>query len=248
MAAADNQIIVLDTIDSTNAYCLRHAAELAAGTAVVADRQTQGRGRRGRVWVSPPGNLFLSILLRPPFGRLDLSLTPLVAGLAVWETVRRFGVDNAWLKWPNDIWVGSRKLAGILCETGVADGQEVLVVGIGINVNMSRAALKDVDRPATSLYVETGSKIDRQGLVQYLLDDWSSRFHTAQAEGFEALLPAWQQADGLLGHPVCIEAGARTVCGRVTALRSDGCLSITRGDGELEVVASGEVSLRLADR
>ena len=150
-------IFISDTIDSTNAEALRLIdAGQAAPFLVLSERQTAGRGRRGRKWVSPfAQNLYYSLVLRIDGGMRQLEGLSLVVGLAVMQALRAVGVHGSGLKWPNDVLVGSKKVAGILLEL-VGDPADVchVVLGIGINANMQSAA--EVDQQWTSIQLETG--------------------------------------------------------------------------------------------
>ncbi len=157
-------------VPSTNDVALAMAAAGApAGTAVLADRQRSGRGRRGRTWISPPGaGLYLSAIVRPPESAPALALVTLAAGIAAARAVRAATGLDVELKWPNDLVVGRpwRKLGGLLCEAAGAAGETVQAVVIGVGVNVQAAAYPpDIARRATSLETELGRGVDRPGLV-----------------------------------------------------------------------------------
>lgn len=162
-------VLVFDSLDSTNAEALRSIERgMAAPFLVLAERQTAGRGRRGRKWVSPfAENLYYSLVLRIDGGMRQLEGLSLVVGLAVMETLRDLGIAGAGLKWPNDVLVGEKKIAGILLEL-VGDPADVchVVLGVGINVNMQEA--DEVDQQWTSMYLEAGRAFDRNLLVARL--------------------------------------------------------------------------------
>ncbi len=160
---------IFDTIDSTNAEALRLIERgVAAPFMVLAERQVAGRGRRGRKWVSPfAENLYHSLVLRIDGGMRQIEGLSLVVGLAVMHALRDMGIAEAGLKWPNDVLVGEKKIAGILLEL-VGDPADVchVVLGVGINVNMQ--STDEVDQQWTSMCLEAGRNFDRNELVARL--------------------------------------------------------------------------------
>lgn len=167
--ACDWPVLVLDSIDSTNAEALRAIERgQAAPFLVLAERQTAGRGRRGRKWASPfAENIYYSLVLRIEGGMRQLEGLSLVVGLAVMQALRELGIPAAGLKWPNDVLVGQKKIAGILLEL-VGDPADVchVVLGVGINVNMQMT--DEVDQQWTSMRLESGKAFDRNHLVAVL--------------------------------------------------------------------------------
>ncbi len=243
----DDGFKFFDEIDSTNSYCIREAAELASGTVVVADRQTAGKGRMGRTWQSPPGvNLYASIILKPPFMNMGITLFPQVAALAVYNTVREYGVDQAWIKWPNDIHVNVAKLAGVLSENRVTNNvTEAVVVGIGVNVNMAAADMADIGRPATSILVETGRRIDRDDFLVSVFKVFNRLYASVQNHGFSQLHSEWKGASRLLDRRVRLLTTDKEVHGVVTDFGRDGSIEMRLHTGETTVYYSGDVSLVL---
>jgi len=220
-----------DSIDSTN----RRARELAAAgrgdVVVVADEQTGGRGRLGRTWASPGGGIWLSVLVRPGVPAAHAPVYTLAAAVATTRAVREAGVE-AVIKWPNDVLVGRRKLAGILTEMeGEADRIEWLVVGIGLNANVDPDDVPAED--ATSLRAERGD-VDRRVLTQRLVE----AFYNLHAD-HEAVVPAWREYADTPGRQVRVETGGRTVAGKALDVEFPGTLRIDTGDG-VETVAAGD--------
>ncbi|WP_425929653.1 bifunctional biotin--[acetyl-CoA-carboxylase] ligase/biotin operon repressor BirA [Pseudomonas sp. NyZ201] len=238
--------VVLDDIDSTNAEALRLvAAGQAAPFLVLAERQSAGRGRRGRAWSSPfAQNLYYSLVLRVEGGMRQLEGLSLVVGLAVRQTLLALGVASAGLKWPNDVLVDNRKVAGILLEL-VGDPADVchVVLGIGINVNMQSA---DIDQAWTSLHLETGHMVDRNRLAALLGDNLRIYLERHHQEGFSALQPEWESAHLWQGRPVSLIAGSNSVDGVVLGVDHQGALRLDV-DGIEKSFSGGELSLRLRD-
>lgn len=236
---------VFDAIDSTNAEALR-AVERGqpAPFVVVAERQSAGRGRRGRQWVSPfAENIYYSLLLQISGGMRQLEGLSLVVGLATLQALRGLGIANAGLKWPNDVLVGNKKIAGILLEL-VGDPADVchVVLGIGINVNMQVA--EQVDQQWTSARLESGRAVDRNQLVAQLSLRLQEYLALHQAEGFTAIRAQWEQNHLWQGREVSLIAGVNQIEGVVLGIDQQGALRLRVGSEE-KSFSGGELSLRL---
>ena len=242
---------VHDAVDSTN----RVVAELAQagapdGTVVVAEAQTQGRGRLGRRWVSPPGmNLYLSILLARSRPQRLLTWIHLLAAVAVVRAIATVTGVPARLKWPNDVLVyrggQGRKVAGILTETigRTPHGDGAVVVGIGINVNMPSEAFPEDLRPsASSLLIETGRPVDRIGLLARLLLEVEQRYEHLLEHGTAGLMAAYRELSDTLGRQVRVElVGGGLVEGSAEALAPDGALRLRTDNGTVVEIRAGDV-------
>lgn len=238
---------ISDSIDSTNAEALRLVdAGCAAPFLVLAEQQTAGRGRRGRKWVSPfAQNVYYSLVLRIESGLRQLEGLSLVVGLAVMQALRESGVRGAALKWPNDVLVGQKKIAGILLEL-VGDPADIchVVLGIGINVNMQRA--DEVDQQWTSVLLETGSSVDRNALVAQLGVQLQRYLERHREGGFVALQEEWEQSHAWQGRSVSLIAGVNQVDGVVLGVDRQGALRLSV-EGVEKIYSGGELSLRLRD-
>ncbi len=235
-------------LDSTSAEAMR---QLQAGRkppfAVLAERQSAGRGRRGRQWISPFGrNLYFSLVWPVEGGTRELEGLSLVAGLAVREALQAAGLGNAALKWPNDVLVRGRKIAGILLELlgDPADSCQV-IIGIGLNVNMLQPP-EPIDQPWTSLQRETGERADRTLLCSRLCDALAHWLVRHRQQGFAALRPEWEQAHAWQGCQVQLSSATRTVSGRVLGVTDQGALRLDV-NGREQLFSGGELSLRLSD-
>ncbi len=246
-ASCDWPVLVFDTIDSTNAEALRAIQRGdAAPFLVLAERQTAGRGRRGRKWVSPfAENIYYSLVLRIQGGMRQLEGLSLVVGLAVLQALRESGVQSAGLKWPNDLLVGQKKIAGILLEL-VGDPADVchVVLGVGINVNMQSA--DEVDQQWTSMKLESGRPFDRNTLVALLGVTLQKYLDRHQMGGFTAIQHEWEQNHLWQGRLVSLTAGSNQIDGEVLGIDSQGALRLRVGGVE-KVFSGGELSLRLRD-
>jgi len=238
-------VLIHHSLDSTNAEALRAIDSGAAAPFVItAERQTAGRGRRGRKWVSPfAENIYYSLVLRMDGGMRQLEGLSLVVGLAVLSALRAVGLSDAGLKWPNDVLVGNKKIAGILLEL-VGDPADVchVVLGIGINVNMRLAS--EVDQAWTSVFLESGRLVNRNTLISRLNDSLLMYLKRHAAEGFTAIQAEWEQNHLWQGREVSLIAGVHQVDGTVMGIDQQGALRMSV-NGEVKVYSGGELSLRL---
>jgi BirA family biotin operon repressor/biotin-[acetyl-CoA-carboxylase] ligase len=228
------QRIDLEVCNSTNDEAARYArAGASHGTVVIAERQHAGRGREGRAWASPLGGLYMSAVMRPPLPLADVPPMTLAIGIAVCDAARAFGAP-AVLKWPNDVLVGDKKLAGILVETQSQGGKlDSVIVGIGVNLEVVPSAVAD---RATALAV------DRERFISELfiqLERWVDRY---VACGVESIVPAWQarMAHGLSARAV-IDGTALT--GELAGIDPDGALLLRDDTGRMHRVRSGDVEV-----
>jgi BirA family biotin operon repressor/biotin-[acetyl-CoA-carboxylase] ligase len=229
----------LPVCGSTNDEAQRLAVAGAAhGTVVTADAQHAGRGRQGRVWHSPPGeNLYLSCILRPALAPAAATAITLAAGLGVADAVQRAGAPAA-LKWPNDVLVHGRKLAGILTEMSTR-GERVqhIIVGIGVNLE-SRSFPPGLGDTATSLAL-LGVPVERQRFVAELFSDletWLDRFF---AGGVPALADAWLAR--AYRSRVRATSRGQMVEGSIVGLDADGCLLVADEAGTRHRILAGDV-------
>jgi BirA family biotin operon repressor/biotin-[acetyl-CoA-carboxylase] ligase len=245
--SCDWPVLVFDSIDSTNAEALRAIERgQAAPFLVLAERQTAGRGRRGRKWASPfAENIYYSLVLRIEGGMRQLEGLSLVVGLAVMQALRELGISAAGLKWPNDVLVGKKKIAGILLEL-VGDPADVchVVLGVGINVNMQMT--DEVDQQWTSMRLESGKVFDRNQLVAALGERLRAYLSCHQVGGFSAIQAEWEQNHLWQGRAVSLIAGVNQIDGEVLGIDSQGALRL-KVDGVEKVFSGGELSLRLRD-
>ena len=239
----------LETVESTNEVMKDGArAGAPAWSAVVASRQTAGRGRQGRAWLSPEGNLFLSVLLRPGLAPDRAGLLPLAAGVAVAEAAGEWGVD-ARLKWPNDLLVSGRKLGGVLVEaTAGREGLETVVVGVGMNVGLDPAAVPIALQGAiTSVRAETGREPGIAVAAAAVLDRLAVWYDALARDGPPAVLMAWRaRSVPWWGQAVEARCGDAVLRGVARGLDGRGALILDLADGSQRAVLSGEVrELRL---
>lgn len=245
LADSPYPVFIHESLDSTNAEALREISGGAqAPFVILAEQQSAGRGRRGRKWISPfAENIYYSLVLRIDGGMRQLEGLSLIVGLAVLSSLREFGSCDAGLKWPNDVLVGNKKIAGILLEL-VGDPADVchVVIGIGINVNMMVAS--DVDQSWTSVRLEAGQAINRNELIVALCRNLQGYLIRHEAEGFAAIQAEWESNHLWQGREVTLIAGTHTVDGVVAGVDQQGALRLNVA-GQEKVFSGGELSLRL---
>jgi BirA family biotin operon repressor/biotin-[acetyl-CoA-carboxylase] ligase len=235
------RVLVFEDIDSTNAEAARRAAQgEPEGLVIRARAQTAGRGRRGRSWVSPAGNCYSSILLRPegaPRGAMTLGF---VAALAASEAVRAAAGRGAavQLKWPNDVLLDGKKIAGCLLESRL-EGQRLahLIVGVGINV---ASHPEGTEFPATDLHVAGAAAASADSVFFHYLEAFAHWHARWKADGFAPVRAAWLGLAVGLGQPIKVRLEAETLVGRFEALDSQGALILRMADGE-RLITTGDV-------
>jgi len=237
-----------DEIGSTNVEAKNLAIEGAPeGTVVVAECQTAGRGRLGRQWTSPTGKgLLFSVVLRPSLAMGDAHMLTLVAAVATAEALEQTPGIEALVKWPNDLFIGDKKVGGILMEVaGQQDEVDWVVLGIGINVNTEFVELPvALRRTATSLLMEAGHAVDRSSLLASLLLSIERRYTEALAGGFESVVSNFRQRDYLTSKTVNIETRDGRVSGTATGIDERGALLVELPHHHIKRVHSGDVTLR----
>ncbi len=240
---------VVGEVGSTNDRVMAAGRDGAPeGLAIIADRQTAGRGRLGRPWASPPGvGLYTSILLRPNLPANQVSLLSLVAGLAVAEGIESVAGLAPLLKWPNDLLVDGKKVAGILTETASMESRVGYVgVGIGINVSHTMQDLpEELRASATSLYLATRGEISRGELAAEIynrLDWWYREFSDGRSQ---IILARGRERSAILGSFVDVLTGDERWRGLAVDLDADGALLVQEASGALRRVVAGEVSIRM---
>jgi BirA family biotin operon repressor/biotin-[acetyl-CoA-carboxylase] ligase len=242
------QYVFLPSCDSTNDKVVALAADGAAeGLLVAADGQTQGRGRRGRLWHSPAGeNLYFSLLLRPTLPTSRMAPLTLLAGAALAEAMAALAFSPR-LKWPNDVLLdtgnGLRKVAGILAEmAGAGERVRHVVLGVGCNVN-TRVFPDSLTPIATSLHLASGKQLHRGRLLAGFLDAFEPIYEDFLAAGPEAGLERWRR-HALLGQPCRVEREATSVAGIACGVDATGALLLHVATGETIPVSAGEVIWR----
>lgn len=241
-----------ERIDSTNAEALRifrATPALKSPVFITADTQSAGRGRRGRRWESPAGGLWASLLYPTSAPPAHYANVALVIGLAVAEAVEALSHLHIELKWPNDLLLDGRKLAGILCESERDGARAALVVGVGVNANVEPDNLgTDLRYPATSLQAALGAPVDLHALRESVDAALIQMLAGFDADGLAAFLPSIRGRLAFVGRAVVVSVPqtSNRVAGRLVGIDDRGHLQLETSSG-LQTTASGELSLDLAD-
>ena len=241
------KVAVLPVIDSTNQYLLDRIGELRSGDACVAEYQQAGRGRRGRKWFSPFGaNLYLSMYWRLEQGPAAAIGLSLVIGIIMAEVLHELGAENVRVKWPNDLYLGDRKLAGILVElTGKTGDAAQIVIGAGINLAMRHAESDMINQSWVNLQ-EAGVVIDRNTLAVRLINELRAALQSFEQEGLSPWLSRWKKLDNFIDRPVKLIIGEREIFGISRGIDAQGALLLEQ-DGVIKPWMGGEISLRSAE-
>ncbi|MFG7353457.1 bifunctional biotin--[acetyl-CoA-carboxylase] ligase/biotin operon repressor BirA [Shewanella oncorhynchi] len=240
----DNRCFYFDEIASTNGFLLDHITELKNGDVCVTEYQSAGRGRRGRTWVSPYGHhLYFSLFWTFPQGMAQAMGLSLVVACTLVEVLKSFGVENIGVKWPNDIYLDNKKLAGILIEmSGQADSQCQLIIGVGVNMAMSEEQGKGIDQPWSDLS-ELVDMPDKTALVIALQKQLKRDIQLFEREGLAAFKTRWQAADLFYGREIRLLMGEKSVEGICRGVDEQGAVLLETADG-VQAFIGGEISLR----
>jgi len=226
---------------STNAVAFRMAEDGAEeGSVVIADSQTGGKGRLGRNWSSPAGvNLYCSVILRPPIQPVAAPQLTFLSVIAVARAIEQLLPIQTRIKWPNDILVDGKKVAGLLNEMSAeTDKVNFVILGIGVNLNMTQEQFPDnLRHPATSLFIETGVKVDRICFARVLLQELDSLYTTFLREGYAPARREWLERSRLAGSMVTVTDNNVVRSGRVAGIDEYGALLLDSG----EQILSGDV-------
>ncbi|MBE5204593.1 MULTISPECIES: bifunctional biotin--[acetyl-CoA-carboxylase] ligase/biotin operon repressor BirA [Pectobacterium] len=240
----ESGVTVLPVVDSTNQYILERLDSLSSGDACIAEYQQSGRGRRGRQWFSPFGaNLYLSLYWRLEQGPAAAVGVSLVIGIVMAEVLHKLGADGVRVKWPNDLYLKDRKLAGILVElTGKTGDAANLVIGAGINLQMRAPAPDTINQGWINLQ-EAGIEIDRNTLASALISELRSALAVFELQGLEPFIPRWEKLDNYFNRPIRLIIGNREIHGIERGIDHQGAL-LLENDGLIAPYIGGEISLR----
>ncbi len=244
------RIEIHDQIDSTNKYLndLAHMNQAEFAIFCLAEQQTAGKGRRGRQWISPFGsNCYLSLLWRFEEGPASLSGLSLAIGVAVIRALKKQGIDDVGLKWPNDIFWQQKKLGGILLEvSGESNGPCSAVIGLGLNLYMSTDAGSEIDQEWVDLkqIANHSITISRNKLLASLMDEILQVCKNFTEKKFSAYSNEWRSYDCMEGQLVDVFLGQKTISGIIIGIDDDGLLLLQTDSGDIKHYASGEISFR----
>jgi BirA family transcriptional regulator, biotin operon repressor / biotin---[acetyl-CoA-carboxylase] ligase len=233
------------TNDLAKDLALRGAPE---GTVVVTEEQTAGKGRRGRSWLAPSKtNLLFSILLRPALSPNRVFSLTMALALAALDAIEGETGLSCMIKWPNDLYVGRRKLGGILTEFSIKDERvDWVVLGLGLNVNWCPEQEKGISGfSATSILAETQERFSRNEMLLQILKRFESHHERLLSGGGGDLYRKWNEYSLVLGKEVVIEAEDKRTTGKAVRIDENGALILEEGSGRVHVITHGDVSLRL---
>lgn len=236
-------------LSSTNDFLLKHiklSQDDSRSPVCLAEYQTHGRGRRGRVWHSPLGaNLYISISWRHKQSPQAVSGFSLVAALALAKSLETLGVNGVGVKWPNDVLWNRKKLAGILLELiGELHGDQLLIIGIGVNVDMPDSANMSINQPHTDLKKITGILLSRNILAAEILKRISEYFKIYEKDGMASFIPEWHSRDTFLNEKVELIFPHQSIYGKVAGIDEQGSLLLDIENGKRQAFQSGEISMR----
>ena len=232
---------ILKNESSSSMDEVRHLALNSAqeGTVVRVSRQLSGRGRRGREWTSPDGGLYFSVLLIPDWPLEDISKMTLMIAVAVCEGLQEFSDIQAQIKWPNDLLINGKKIAGILMESEIkGKSLEHMIAGVGININTEKNMLPS---EAVSLREIVDKEYDLQGLLDMILARIEYWYEDIAKDGFDQMLNRWRELAGILGQEVQAESAQGLIKGIAMDISKNGGLLIKKDNGEMVEVISGEI-------
>jgi len=231
---------------STNADAFRLAEDGAVeGTVVLTDSQTGGKGRRGRIWSSPAGvNLYCSVVLRPAIMPHEAPQLTFLSAVAAARAIEQTTQLSPEIKWPNDLLVSGKKVAGLLNEMSAeTDGINFVILGIGVNLNMTADQFPgDLRHPATSLLLESGVRVDRSRFTATILRELDRLYADFLAHGFGPVREEWQRRCNASGRQVLVnDSGTECTGGRFIGIDSDGAMLLRSDDDKLHRITCGDV-------
>lgn len=243
-----NNIHFYDELESTNDTAKKFVEEDAKeGTVIIAGHQTAGRTRKYAGWISPEGGIYMTLILRPELSLVEASKLTIVTGVAIAKTLHdEFGID-AGIKWPNDILINDKKIAGILTEA-VTDYStnklKAVLVGIGIDVNIDENDIpKELESVATSVKKEIEKELNRAELLRVFLHIFEELYDEFINGNFKYIVSEWRRLSATTGNRVKVYKNARVIFADAVGITNEGILIVERDDGTLEKITSGEVQI-----
>ncbi|MEA2040328.1 MAG: biotin--[acetyl-CoA-carboxylase] ligase [Thermodesulfobacteriota bacterium] len=241
-------VVFHEKLDSTNTLTKDLAAGGAPeGTLVLAEEQTAGRGRMGRPWLSPRyANLLFSVLLRPHLKADQVFILTMTFALAASDGVEAVSGLKPMIKWPNDLYLGPKKLGGLLTEFSVkGKSADYVVLGLGLNVNWHPSDRESILYPATSIREETNKKISREELLTGILVQFEDSYRDVTLRMSDQFYKKWNERSMLFKKKVEIETVDGRICGEALRINRNGALIISKDNGEEQRILNGDVSVKL---
>ena len=233
--------------DSTNQYLKITKADFTKKIKIcLAEHQTNGRGRQTKKWVSPiASNIYLSLHVSVKVPANKIGGMSLIAGISIIEALQKLGVTKAKIKWPNDIYLNDKKLAGILIEsTKIEQDRVQLIIGMGINVNMPQQAAKDIDQPWIDLKTITSNNVCRNKIIASIIHQLMINIKRFEQDGFSAFMPQWLKLDYLVDKTIVVESmNSEKIIGTAMGVNEQGELLVNVNNTVFPIHA-GEISVR----
>jgi BirA family biotin operon repressor/biotin-[acetyl-CoA-carboxylase] ligase len=242
-----SNIVYHHRLDSTNRLANDLASQGAPeGTLILTEEQSAGRGRMGRSWLSPGySNLLFSLLLRPPMQADRVFILTMILALAASDGVEKICSVRPLIKWPNDLYVGRKKVAGILSEFSTKGRSvEYVVLGIGLNVNWNPGNQEGLLYPATSLLNETGRMISRNDLLIEILKKFEVYYGDIISGEIDPYYERWNELSVIIGRTIEIDAAKEKIRGKAVRINQDGALVVEDEKGKEQKILSGDVSVK----
>ena len=243
-----SKIIHLEKVDSTNNYAQKYFNSLPDRSLITAQSQTNGKGRGGKTWISSnTSNLYASYIMK------NISFSPCkaswVGGLAALYAISEITENSTdyWIKWPNDIYNKTKKIAGILCETSIGQNNQIngVIIGIGININMPKQELDRIDKPATSILIETGVSTSISSVSDILLSNLNRFYDIILTKNIDSIFELWKKENALIGKNVEIVSGSNTILNaKVLDIENSGELVVADNNATIHKIYSGDVSVK----
>jgi BirA family biotin operon repressor/biotin-[acetyl-CoA-carboxylase] ligase len=244
--SAKDVVEVVNIINSTNTYVRERLEDVPQGFVCVAEAQTNGRGRRGKAWVSPFGSsIYMSMAWTFSGGYQSMAGLSLLVGIAINRALKKIGVDDCKLKWPNDIYHDFKKLAGILVEVeGQVGSDATAVIGIGININLP-SSIDGIDQPFIDLVSISQETVDRNELIALIIRTLTAMLKEFEVKGLTPFLAEWKDADLFYNEYVYLESGSNRIHGMSKGINESGALLLENA-GKVTPHHGGEISVRKA--
>ncbi len=224
------ELIFLEEVGSTNAYVKQHMSELSDSTVVYTSHQTDGRGRLSRKWIDTgENNIYMTFCLKPSceFQEIYSNLTQYLS-VVLCKTLEKYGVDSK-IKWPNDVLVDGKKIAGILSETSMQGSSfKGIALGIGVNLNTSQTLLDSIDKPATSLAVILNKEIDREKFLKTLTDEFFLNYNRFLNTGFAMIRDFYLNHASFLNTDISVNVLGKIESGCAVDITQDGALVLEK--------------------
>ncbi len=240
----DYKLITFEETNSTNDHAKKNLHLFEDKTVVSAEKQIKGRGRLNREWISQErNNIYVSIILKPKQSKNvpSFKILPQYTSVIICEVLKKYGI-KANIKWPNDILVKGKKIAGILIESSI-QGEQIkgYVIGIGINLNLDRQVIAKINQPATSLNLETGKTIDKNAFLNELIQAFFNGYESFIEKGFSIIKPEYLSRCSFLGEQITVKNLTDKQTGIAKRINDEGFL-ILEQNGKESVILSGDIS------